>query len=272
MSKKEIRTFQFQQEVLCTYDLSIFKKLDGNRPVLEMRKNKIKKSILENGYIPSAIVVNERLEIIDGQGRVAALKEIGGLPVYYIVVPGLGVDECIAMNFSMTNWTTMDYIRSFADRGNESYIKLKWLIEKYNTLFNLSVVIQAVTGSYGGYNLQHLWRGDFKMDEEDLAIATGKLEFLKEFKGIYKGCADKNLLQKGLLIAFDNKDCDNARMITKLKNTHNVGGYRNTEEVLDFLSDVYNFRAHSKIDLKHDHKFDMSAKHSWYEKKWGLVS
>lgn len=83
--------------IYCTSDYTVFKKLLGNRVVLEQRKNTIKNSIIENGYVRNPIVVNEKMEIIDGQGRFEALKELK-LPIEYVIAYGAGQKECIALN------------------------------------------------------------------------------------------------------------------------------------------------------------------------------
>ena len=55
-----------------TGDYGIFKRLKGNRTVTRSRVEKIKNSINKVGYIKSPIVVNEKREVIDGQGRCQA--------------------------------------------------------------------------------------------------------------------------------------------------------------------------------------------------------
>lgn len=50
-----------------------FKRLVGNREVNPKRVKTIKKSVEEIGYIPNPIIVNENMEVIDGQGRLQAL-------------------------------------------------------------------------------------------------------------------------------------------------------------------------------------------------------
>lgn len=54
-------------------DYSKFKRLENNRDVTESRKEKLKASIA-SGEILNPIIVNEKMEIIDGQGRYEAKK------------------------------------------------------------------------------------------------------------------------------------------------------------------------------------------------------
>ena len=53
-----------------------FQILKGNRNVSQSRVNKIIASINRVGYITNPIIVNEHMEVIDGQGRLEALKTL----------------------------------------------------------------------------------------------------------------------------------------------------------------------------------------------------
>ena len=81
------------KEILTTTDYSIFKTLEGNRAVKDHRVDKIVKSICNIGYVTSPILVNEKMEVIDGQGRLQALERLG-MPVEYIIHEGVGIEEC----------------------------------------------------------------------------------------------------------------------------------------------------------------------------------
>lgn len=83
--------------IYSSQEYSEFKKLNGNRSVLEQRKNMIIASIQERGWIRNPIVVNEKMEIIDGQGRFEALKKLN-MPVEYVVAKGATISDCIALN------------------------------------------------------------------------------------------------------------------------------------------------------------------------------
>ena len=64
-------------------DYNIFKTLTGNRELNISHKEKLKKSFKEN-YLISPIIINEKYEIIDGQHRFNAARELGYY-VYYIL-------------------------------------------------------------------------------------------------------------------------------------------------------------------------------------------
>lgn len=116
-----------------TTNYSMFKKLIGNRDIDQRHKIELIKSIKENGYVMNPILVNERMEVVDGQHRLAALEELG-LPVYYYIVPGLTAKECGDLNRGQKNWKSIDYINKNAALGNINYRLLKNLFDAYPLL------------------------------------------------------------------------------------------------------------------------------------------
>jgi ParB-like chromosome segregation protein Spo0J len=79
-----------------TYKYDSFVRLEDNRDVFSNRLNKLIASISER-YICNPIIVNEKREIIDGQGRYEARKSLG-LPIHYTIAKGATSDDCRRMN------------------------------------------------------------------------------------------------------------------------------------------------------------------------------
>lgn len=149
-----------------TRDYSVFKTLLGNRLVDESRVNKIMRSIEEVGYVPNPIIVNEKMEIIDGQGRVETLKR-KGLPVYYIIAPGTGVNECISMNINQEQWHRIDYIRSYAERGDIHYQVLLQAIEEFAKDVPETSIIATVAGMLSFPRPKIVTEGRFQVGRPD---------------------------------------------------------------------------------------------------------
>ena len=96
-----------------------FHRLKDNRDVLENRIGKLIASMSER-YICNPIIVNEKMQVIDGQGRFEARKSLG-LPIHYIIVPGTTSDDCRRMNKYNSIWTVLDFAKSYAKKGLKSY-------------------------------------------------------------------------------------------------------------------------------------------------------
>ena len=109
-----------------TYDYGKFKIMRGNRKVAEKRVTTIMESIKKIGRLPTPIIVNEKMEIIEGQGRYVACQRLG-LPIEYIIVEGATIEDCRVINQANTPWGEDDYIQSHIQSGNENYIRVKGL-------------------------------------------------------------------------------------------------------------------------------------------------
>lgn len=172
-------------EVYVTSDYSQFKRLEGNR---DPRSSKaIIESIKAIGYIDNPILVNEKMEVIDGQNRLEALKQLE-MPVYYHIVEGIGADEAVRLNIGRSNWKTLDYVKSYAERGNESYQKLL----NFHELSKVDICTLAAIGrleirdggSRAGTGANRIVKGMYVMSEEEYDRINGFVTFYVKNKPI----------------------------------------------------------------------------------------
>lgn len=252
-----------------TNKYSLFKRLEGNRKIPKSRINKIIASIQKVGYVQSPVVVNEKMEVVDGQGRIEALKELG-LPVDYIIVKGIGIEECRAMNINQENWKLIDHIHSYAETGNESYIYLENLIKAYGRL-GITAINNAVTG-LASTDGQKIKSERFVCTKEDYEKALKILDYEKRFIPIVKkmqGRADYIYIAIGF--CYESKSVDNERLFEKLSEKYErFLPPANVEQALDEISKIYNERLRAeKVYLSTDYKREMDRKYGWYDKRYG---
>lgn len=162
-------------------DYSVFDRLLGNRCIDPYRVKKIKESIKSVGWVKNPIVVNEKLQVIDGQARLTVLEELG-MPVQYVIAEGSGIDECISMNIGQSNWKVKDYVFSYAERGNQNYARLLKLINEFG-VFNVQEIVGVVKNSIicHGYASYFLKSGKFEMSDEEFSASLVALNEVKRF-------------------------------------------------------------------------------------------
>ena len=198
--------------VYVTKDYSIFKRLIGNRDIPESRISKIVESIQTIGWVHNPIIVNEKMEVIDGQGRLTALQRLK-MPIEYIIAEGAGNKECIYMNMNMVNWKLPDFIKSYAEQGNENYQRLLGLMQKYAN-GNLDIISTAV---YRVSKSKHrdIKQGILQLTEEQAKAAIPRLEYIKP---ILEELDEKKLpgsvvtLMQTLIYYFDYPEVDKERL------------------------------------------------------------
>lgn len=234
-------------KIYATTDYDLFHKLTGNRPVLPERIRKIISSIEEIGWIPVPIVVNEKFEIIDGQGRFESLKALGK-PIQFIIVEGIGINECTAMNINSTNWNLNDFINRYAadpkSPNHQSYKKLKTLMETYLAI-SLRVIGTALKGSfYGGEDIK---KNRVYISEEMYKQAIPKLDYVEDvFNGIKtqlpNHTGEKNYLLCAILFCYDLPEIDKQRLKTAIINNINYPDaiWKDVRTAVVFIQRVYN--------------------------------
>lgn len=261
-----------KKQVLQTNNYNIFRTLDGNRSVETKRVTKIRESIVQHGYIFNPIICNEHMEIIDGQGRLQALKELK-LPVDYIICPGLTVKDCIVMNAYGSKWTTKDYINSYAERGYASYTYLRFLLDQYRSV-GLTPVATALTDKIE-FNNKTIINGEFECTANQYEHASKKLEYVAQFvPGIEKhNKGSKAIILQALMFAYDMPTTDKDKLQRNFENyygTDVVSPFVNMRGALQAITDLYNYRQREKIFFEVEyHKYQCSKYSTGYENRWG---
>lgn len=223
-------------ETYISEDYDKFKWLGGNRNVDKKHVQKLVHSIETRGNLTDQfpIVVNERYEILDGQHRFEALKELGE-PIVYIIKPKVGINEVRDINTTHRNWTWLDYARSYADLGNEDYEQILSLYEEYGQAF--SVLMVYTGGTENRSRSSEFYDGRYEVD--DYAHARKLLGMLKEAQQAASNVSRP--LSIALKSIFEQPRYNHERMLKKLRkysemleHAHNIKEYRRA------LEDIYN--------------------------------
>lgn len=225
-------------------DYEQFKFLTANREQSRGHIEALKRAFEEVGNLTKVqpILVNDKYQIIDGQHRFIACKELG-LPIYFTVVSGLGVREARSMNILHRNWTTDDYARSYADTGDEAYKRYITLKEDYG--FSHSVIMAFIKGDGGdgssGSGFKEFREGELKLTAEDDVVVRQRLDKLAEL-GEFTGMVNYRPFAIAMLKVMQGDNYQQARMVKKVK----VAGdrlqkYAIIADNLRMIEELYNY-------------------------------
>ena len=242
-------------EVLQTTDYSIFKRLEGNRSVDEKRVQKIMNSIKEIGWAKQPILVNENMEVIDGQGRLEALRRMD-MPVEYIVQEGGKIRHSQVMNESYTGWGSVDFVKSYAENGNKSYKRLQQMMDMYGV--DVRTVLRLMNISTNSAYLHMLKTGEIVVDNQAfgkglkrLPIYSAYIKCMKRFSG------HSNIKKKVIFFLIEHGGYPHQQFIDALTKCNpdevNCGS---DERLIMSIEDVYNKfkREDKKIYLLTDYR------------------
>lgn len=243
-------------EVRLTDDFNKFKIMKGNRAVRESRVKKILQSFANVGYVQAPIVVNEKMEIIDGQGRYEACMETNQ-PIAYIVIDGLGHKHCINMNINCENWKTEDYIKSYADLGYENYVRLQDFLDrchsKRSVQYSTSVLLRTVAGTDISNIRSSVEDGTLQVTAEEVDKAWELLDFFDNFAGMRVN----RPLQFFSVLSYlhDIPEVDNYRLIKKVPTAKEkvLQRFTHLSDAIDaaaVIEDAYNDRLSGHVYIQ----------------------
>jgi hypothetical protein len=226
------------KELFVTKDYSIFKTLKGNRVLDKHHIYRLKNKIEAEGNLTSEFPVNlnDNYEIIDGQHRIEALKELN-FPVYYTISEGASLATVRQVNIARKNWNWYDYAQSFAAEGNRHYQDLLHFYDAFK--FNYRILLGYSSGGKRIHNVVYQ-EGEFKI--LDRGMTFGLLNRLSEIRETLPFPTITNQLGSAFYDILNHPDYDHDRMVKKLTaNGSQLHEWRKKADWLRNLEDIYNY-------------------------------
>lgn len=225
-----------------TYEYEKFRPLLGNRRLDHVKA--IMSSIADHGDIKIPLIVNERLEVIDGQHTLEAKKRLG-LPVQYIVCPGYGIKECIASNSATKNWSLENFINCYAEHGMEDYKVLRSLEADYSDKLPKAVIRSIAVGVIACVPNQRIRDGKFKLGGTEPELRA-VLDFLAAFEMPSTVRGNRQLLYSVLRFCYSFSSVDNAKLMKQwIAHSPLIQGVTDIRSAAEAIEMVYNRRAKS---------------------------
>lgn len=247
-----MKQLKFNDTILVTTNYNLFKSIDGNRTLNPLHVKRIKQSMATNPLL-TLIMVNEKFEIIDGQHRFEASKELG-LPIYYVKVYGYGMNEVHVLNANHSNWKKSDFVDGYADSGNENYIIFQSFSAQYSEL-TFSSIHKLLSGKRKGDpetqsgTTRDFQRGLFKV--KNLKNAHVVASKIMDYKAYFPKFND-NMFVVTLLHILEHPNYNHDEMMSKLKLQPTALDKCGTQtQYALLLEDIYNFKRKTKVSLRY---------------------
>lgn len=222
-----------------TQDYNLFKRIAGNRVLSKPHANRLREAIKDDpetiNYMP--IVINQNYEVIDGQHRLDAIRELG-LPVSYVKVDNLNLGTVQRLNSISKTWTPIDYAKSFQEMGNENYrIYLEF---KNKFKFNHDILMRYL--SLDKLITSTLFKAG-KLMVTNMARSYELCENLAELQQFYDRLHLRNQAL-GMLTIMQSKGYNHKHMLNKMR----AHGHRIQEQKLqnDYAREferIYNYHS-----------------------------
>jgi hypothetical protein len=205
------------------------------------------------------ILVNERLEVIDGQHRLEAAKSAGTF-VYFIIVDGYTLTEVHTLNLNQKNWNKSDYMEGYANMGIETYVKLREFVEKNDdfTFANCLALCTNVTNgsnTYLAHQTKYTNKAEHVFEEgtwigKDFNLAQDWANKIRMVGTYYEGY-DRSTFIRAFIPLFSNDKFDFSEFMHKLRlQPSALVDCVNADQYRTVIEDIYNWRSRNKVNLR----------------------
>lgn len=239
-------------QILRTKDLSIFKTVEFNRDKSKKHIRDVVKIIKKENLLHlHPILVNESMEVIDGQHRLEAAKELG-LEIFYIK-SALSYEHILSSNLIQKNASLTDVIKFYAVKdGIPSYVFL------HNTLLSLNLsakgLIGLIFGSCMPALIEQIKEGRFQIPYDDSTLNR----FISAYKNFIEFSKSKRITPLSMFsnfnftIAFRNLVLVNGFVEQTFMNKLDMRWFDlrpqiNSKEWCRQLLSIYNWKNHNPI-------------------------
>lgn len=234
-------------KVQSTTNYGKFRKVRGNRVINRRYLSKLAESIQENNLLPqNPIIVNERMQVLDGQHRLKIAKLLS-FPIHYTVVKTGSLKEVQMLNTNVRQWTANDFLESYVSLGNKDYIQLKEFSESNDISIANSLAL-LTGGNYSGYGqrqrLEDFRSGDFKANHKEYANKFAK-KLVDVSKYLEEGVVNHREFIKALEKTYTSGYTHDYLMEKLKKSKARIKRSVNFKEYIRDLEDVISFRTRS---------------------------
>jgi hypothetical protein len=264
MAKYSNQVHEEVNQVYKTSNLSMFKHIEGNRIPNLQHIRRLADSIRVYGMKCNPILVNERMEVIDGQHRLLAAKDAGSF-VYYIIISGYSLSEVHTLNLNQKNWSKSDYMDGYANKGIQSYIKLKAFVEKNDDFGfgNCLAMCSNISNATGNYTIAKKYNKDGVIGNKaevfedgtwvgkDFNLAQEWANKIRMIKSYYSGY-NKTTFVGTMITLFNHPHFDMSEFMHKLRlQPTALVDCSNRDQYKTLIEDIYNYRSRNKVSFKY---------------------
>lgn len=195
------------------------------------------------------ILVNKKMEVLDGQHRLMAAKALD-FEIWYEINEDMTSGDIILMNIAKA-WTMGDYMNYYYKNGFEEYKKLDEFMKRNR--ISLKVALNITIGSapsamhefkIGGFVFKH------DLFSESLDVCWETIEYIKKMNGYSTYTLSVRFWKALIKLVRHESFCDKKWMNNLAKMHYRFGPKASVEDYLKLMMEVHNWRNEIKLSLE----------------------
>jgi hypothetical protein len=225
-----------------------FKRVIGNRLLNKEHFSRLKKSVQHKNLLHlNPIIVNEKMEIIDGQHRLQVCKTLG-LPVYYVMEKGLNFADVVQMNSNVKDWGLLDYLQSYCEQGYKDYLGAKTFANQYDLSPSTAIAILSMGAHVTRAGYHAFKDGLFKITDYDRAE-----EFVQKLKEVARYTTSNTWKDRDFIRALSisyERGIDHEDLMSHIERANGlIMRQANVKDYLRAIEDIVNLSAKNRVRL-----------------------
>lgn len=235
-----------ERKINMSIDYDKFSIIKENREIDFNKVANIAQSWDETISQANPIIVNSNYEIIDGQHRYIVCQTLNK-PIYYIIGDGLNINHAIEMNKRKSDWVTLEFIISYAKRGNYNYVWInEFMIKNDLSIKGLVSLLDDTTNG--------IWAlfksGNYVLLDENKKNAIHNIKCIKDFEPFFPKWR-LSWFMRAFVKLNKNSNYDHDYMISKLDWCRGLlHRATSTNDYYEMLVNIYNYKTRSKNRIK----------------------
>lgn len=195
------------------------------------------------------ILVNKKMEVLDGQHRLMAAKALD-FEIWYEINQDMTSGDIILMNIAKA-WTMGDYMNYYCKNGFEEYKKLDEFMKRNRV--SLKVALNITIGS--APSAMHEFKIGafiFKHDifAESLDVCWESIDYIKKMNGYSTYVLSVRFWKALIKLVRHESFCSNKWMSNLSKMHYRFGPKATVEDYLKLMMEVHNWRNEIKLNLE----------------------
>lgn len=195
-----------------TTDYTIFRRLKSNRKVDKAHVRKLVLAIRKKNLLHlNPILVNSDMDIIDGQHRLAAAKELK-VPIFFRMDQYVNEEDISGMNSVKKNWTLSDYLNFYTQKEVRGFRDFSDLCKAY-TQYTPSMML-SICSKEPGKHTSEIQQGFIDLLSSDECVR--RIQMLTDFIPYSKFAQSSRFVEAFLYILYTaGDDYNHIRMMAK---------------------------------------------------------
>lgn len=230
-----------------TTDYSLFRSISSNREVDMKHVRHLASAIRSNNLLHlNPIIVNQDLQIIDGQHRLEAAEQLG-LAIFYVIDDNIAKADIALLNSNQKNWSVMDYVNYWTVEKAQGFDVLSRFIFTY-PFIPPSSCLQLLSAD-GSRDTKALRQGGVNVANYGMAVKVA--ECAKWFQNFNVAFAFSRDFILSLRCLFANPYFDEDKLRRQVeKQPRSLVKCINLRQYTEMLLEIYNYQVHEQNRLK----------------------